>query len=159
MVDIKFFRASTVTHASLSERGGLADRGFAHELSEASCTSGDAEVLTAGALSLRVCARVVLHTTVATTFSPQTAPIWFRRILLRYCWWWRGTKERIYLTACKKGAPGLWTVERLSDGQVSPRFKSKVKWKREYNMSSMYQAANPFSEEGRWLFIVFSANG
>ena len=75
MVDINFFRASTVTYAFLLGRGGLADRGFAHELSEASCTSGDAEVLTAGALSLRVCARVVLHTTIATTFSPQTAPI------------------------------------------------------------------------------------
>jgi len=75
MVDIKFFRASTVTYASISGRRGLADRAFTRELSEASCTSEGAEALATGALSLRVCARVASLTTIATALFPQTAPI------------------------------------------------------------------------------------
>jgi len=69
------FQASTVTYASLSGKRTLADRGFAPELSEASCTSGGAEVLTEGALSLRVRARLASLTTTATVLSPQMAPI------------------------------------------------------------------------------------
>ena len=75
MVDMKFFRASAVMYASRLRGGGLAARGLARELSEASCTSGGAEVLAAGALSLRVRALVALLTTIATVPSPQTAPI------------------------------------------------------------------------------------
>jgi len=52
--------------------------GFANELSEASCTSEDAEVLITGALSLRVYTCVASVRTIATASSPQTAPIQFR---------------------------------------------------------------------------------
>ena len=75
MVDIKVFRASTMTYASRSGGGGLAAQGFARELSEAFYISGGEEVLTAGALSLRVRARVASLTTIATTLSPQMLPI------------------------------------------------------------------------------------
>ena len=75
MVVIKFFSASTVTYASLSGGGGLTGRGFARELSEAPYTSEGAEVLTVGALSQQVCARVASLTTIAIALSPQTASI------------------------------------------------------------------------------------
>jgi len=70
MSDMKFFRVSTVTYASLLEGCGLADQGFACELSEASCTSGAPEVLTVGVLSFRVHARVASLTTIVTALSP-----------------------------------------------------------------------------------------
>ena len=81
MVDMKFFRASTVTYASRSARGGLAARDLAHELSKASYTTGGAKVLAAGALSLRVCACVTSLTTIATLPSPQMVQYDFRRNL------------------------------------------------------------------------------
>ena len=84
MTDMNFFRVSTVTYASLSGELGLADGGFAHELSEASCASGGAEVLTAGALSFRLRARVTSLTTIVTAPSPQMTPIQFQKILLCY---------------------------------------------------------------------------
>jgi len=79
MVDMRFFRASTVTYASRSGGGGLAARGLTRELFEASCTSRGAEVLAAGALSLWVHARLALLTTITIVPSPQMGPIWFQK--------------------------------------------------------------------------------
>jgi len=75
IVDTKFFRVPTVTYASRSGVGGLAARRLTRELSKASCTSGGAEMLAAGVLSLRVCARVALLITITTILSPQMASI------------------------------------------------------------------------------------
>ena len=145
MVDIKFFRASTVTHASLSERGGLADRGFARELSEASRTS-------IGALHLRrrrginrrpcPCSCCFAYHHRYRSFPTDGANLIledFSEILLMMTWDKR-TVYLIVLVQCPtssspkaqptKGHPGLWIGERLSDGQVSSRSKSNIKRKR-----------------------------
>jgi len=84
MVDIRFFRAPTVTDASRSGGGGLVARGFARELSEASYTFGGAEVLAGGALSLGVHARVALLTTITTVLPHIRCQSDFGGNLLRY---------------------------------------------------------------------------
>jgi len=70
ITDVKFFRVPIVMYVSLSGACGLADRGFVLKLSKASYTSEGAEVLTTGALSFRVHARVAALTTIVTALSP-----------------------------------------------------------------------------------------
>jgi len=93
--------------------------------------------------------------------------------ILGVCYWrWRGTKEWAYLTAheqhlmfsfykvqpAKKASPGCWP------GNASPTVKStkgpSQGRERRYNMKSIEcQTTNPFSEVGRWLFVVPLARG